>query len=57
VNLGSAGTRQITLSHRGFAMAQQYVRNYERLWRALEEVFAINRELLRLQREEDRGAS
>lgn len=46
VSLGVGRTHQITMAREGYAVAQQYVRNYERLWRLLEEISTINRTLL-----------
>ena len=45
VSLGVGRTHQITNAREGYAVAQRYVSNYERLWRLLEEISTINRTL------------
>jgi hypothetical protein len=46
VSLGAGESRQITVSAEDFELAQRYVDNYERLWKLLEQISTINRELL-----------
>ena len=47
VSLGVGQTRQITIAADDYVLAWQYVDNYQRLWRLLETISTINRELLR----------
>lgn len=46
VSLGGGRTKQVTLTEETYEIAQDYVRNYDHLREILEEVFAINREIL-----------
>lgn len=46
VTLGRGRTRQITIVGHDFPTAKRYVDNYHRLWRLLEKISSINRELL-----------
>ena len=46
VSLGVGESRQITIAAEDFELASQYVDNYERLWKLLEEISTVNRELL-----------
>jgi hypothetical protein len=46
VSLGVGRTHQITVAREAYAVAQRYVRNYDRLWRVLETISTINRTLL-----------
>jgi len=43
---GSGRTRQITVEPRAYGTARLYVQNYQRLWRVLETISAINWALL-----------
>ncbi len=47
VSLGVGRTQQITIAREDFETARQCVKNYERLWKLLERISAINRELLK----------
>ncbi len=46
VSLGVGRTRQVTVAAEDFETARRHVRNYQRLWKLLELISAINRELL-----------
>lgn len=50
VSLGVGRTEQVTLTPETYEIAQRYARNFARLREVLEEVSAINREILREQR-------
>ena len=49
VSLGPGRTKQITLTHETYELARRYSENYASLHRILEEVSALNRELLEEQ--------
>ena len=46
VTLGVGQTRQITVASEDVDTARRYIQNYERVWRLLESISTINRELL-----------
>lgn len=47
VSLGTQRTLQFSIGPENYPVARRWTANYTRLWRALETVSAINRELLR----------
>ncbi len=55
VTLKPGKTEQILLSEEMVPVAQQYLDNYDRWWKALEQVSELNRRLLRLRVAEPTG--
>ncbi|MFQ5596049.1 MAG: DUF6788 family protein [Anaerolineae bacterium] len=47
VSFAGGKTKQVTLPEELVPVARDWIRNYQRLWQFIEEVSAINRELLR----------
>jgi hypothetical protein len=54
ISLGAGKTKQVTLSEGDYDLARRYADNYSRLREIVEEVSAINREILRERRKHKR---